>query len=704
MNRATFGNSTIVEVPVAVSEASRLSRVSNHHILIFDRSGSMYSHIKGLVEDLKEFLTTRMGPDDMVSVGWFSTEGGQCDFVLKCCDVSRAESIKKALDKIASTVGMTCFSEILGMVPGVIDTGVSFCDTASLMFFSDGYPVVRNLESEMGKVRKALSEIAPKIGNAVVVGYGQFYNRATLAEMSELLGATFVHASRLTDFYAYLDSGYVVSGGSKKVYVAVPAGAVSAFCLDKSTKSIIRAQLDPVDSSVRVPDTVSKVYAVYATENVPGTKVGAIDVAAAYALSALLIGDESVFPAVEVLSSVGDVRLVDLAANAWTIDDFARAHSAINSAVFDPVKRFTGGKKVGCLPDRDAFCVLDALDVLSNDNDAYLDLNSFEYKRIGAPRKAKDGYPKFVRTDELVPLRNIVFASDRMNVSISVSIGGTIDIGTNDLGLPRNYPCYQWRNFTIVRDGALNVDLAKCSMSLESFDALVAGGLIDEKEVWAEGNLYEINFSNVPMVSLKYISDLSAERVARMRGKELALTARQKVVGYYLSKLEQDAGLEEGEGELTPEQQAYLNSLGVKKGIYSPPTLPGEVTDEYLTRTFEIVVKGWSSLPKVEDVLQKVNDGKKLTGPSVQIAAYLEKYRQVLSNYGSDEDKFAYLLDERDDIRQTLRTLRRELQGLKFSVCLMPGVWFEGISISDPVIEVDGVEYTFKIGSKNVEY
>lgn len=703
----TVGKSLFVEVPAPIADASKLVQVSNHHVLIFDRSGSMYMTIKDLVEDMKLFISERIPQKDTISIAWFSSEGGQHSFVLKNCPAASTDRIVKGLDSLASVLGTTCFSEVLSEVPSVIDDGTMLADTASLLFFTDGYPVVSNVQREMKSVYDAITRIAPKIGNAVIVGYGQYYNKKVLAEMASALGAQLVHASQLTNFYAYLDSGYALLGGAKKVQVHLPDGGEPDLVLtiDKETDGVAEVEYDE-DGNVSVPDTIGSLWAVYTDSCPDGVKLGREQLGVVYAAAALMLANEWADEALELMSGIGDVKVVQMVSNAWTLDDYARAAVWMRQAVFNSNARFAGGKKVGCLPDPDAFCVLDALELLSSDSEAFMHPSKgFEYKRTGVPRKRKEGYPPFIDDGKPVALTSITFNESRMNVSLLASATGTVNVGPNDLGLPEKYPCVKFNNYTFVKDGNLNVEWIWAATSKETWEALYEStGAVDPNYKWEEGVPYMVDFQTMPMINSKYTStEYSAQEVASLRIQELYGMVSQKCISYLLSQMEEE-GFVEVAGDLSLEQQEFLASKGISpKGAYQPPTEKGEVSDHYFAKTFSLKVKGWSSIPKVSDVIERVAEGKKLNIPQATVMTEYDAIEAKLVGKSGPE-RYTALLDMRDDIRSKLRAIRRQLQGIKFAVCLKPGKWFSGMSRQDPVYLYGDFHITFDLGQEKVDY
>ena len=112
------------------------TRNAVNHIWIYDRSGSMYGALKNLTNQLIE-LSKKIPKGDTLTIGWFSSEG-QRNFMLKGFKISDDADyalLEKTIRNNSTTVGMTCFSEIIGDTKQVIDDLSVFSDTFSFHFF-----------------------------------------------------------------------------------------------------------------------------------------------------------------------------------------------------------------------------------------------------------------------------------------------------------------------------------------------------------------------------------------------------------------------------------------------------------------------------------------------------------------------------------------------------------------------------------------
>ena len=80
----------LVEHPLSVAAAPPPAPEPTHHIVIIDCSGSMSGELPRIREQLNEKLVSLLGPDDAISIIWFSGRG-QCDVLREAVQVGPAE-------------------------------------------------------------------------------------------------------------------------------------------------------------------------------------------------------------------------------------------------------------------------------------------------------------------------------------------------------------------------------------------------------------------------------------------------------------------------------------------------------------------------------------------------------------------------------------------------------------------------------------
>ncbi len=692
-----------------------------NHIFIYDRSGSMYGVLDTLIVDLKARLRT-VPNGDTVTVGYFSSPG-EFRFPLKGLKIAGKadfDNIDKVLDANSTTLGSTCFSEILDDTKQVVKDLKPLGNGFALCFLTDGYPTVHPYEKEIKAIKAAIANVSGEIASSLLVGYGNYYNKELLSDMASQLSGALIHSSKLSDFptayQKFMDKSrdsepkmlvellvrpaseggavFSLSGGTVNLY-AVENGAV-AFSPTKNSNENLYVLSD------KKPKNGESVT----LSNVGEETFTKAMYAAAYVLTQCTKTDV----ALDVLSVIGDKAVIDRVNNAFTNAEYGAVEQSILEAIGSENKRFSAGRVKNYLPKPDVFCLLDALDILMNDEEAefYPYHDDFEYHKVGVGTKTKGDFPKFeAKKDTRVPMTGLVWNDTKLNLSIRAKIDGTIELGKDAkyLGLENTFDTYVWRNYALVKDGFLNVQRLPVTLSKASYDRFLAEGVIDaEHNRHYKGRCYTLNLDRIPVINRKIADGKTSAKVLCVNSfQEMELMANIKALNFARNELEplteRSLGL-----NLTDEQEEFLKEKGVTKSGFNPPTEKLDATDFYMAKEFEIKIKGLSSLPKVEEVKTKVASKKVLTVSGQLVANGLVKAVATLVRAGSSKtDKLAKLDLQIKAEKGALATVRGDIQRTKFSVLLAKRWFSEFTSREDNKLTVDGNEFTIGVREVKVD-
>ena len=681
-----------------------------NHIFLYDRSGSMSGVIRRLVEQLITIVKT-VDKSDTVTIGWFSSEGGQRNFIVKGFRITNDADylvLEKMLRQNNSTIGMTCFSEILEDTNTVIGDLKAFSDVFSLHFFTDGYPVVSNYNKEVSAIEKAIDNISGKINTAMLVGYGDYYNKELMSKMAERLGATLSHSSIIDD-YAVGITQFLNLSGSVTPKVAVDVSDIpdiqSIYTVSDYGISLYTAK----DGKVFLPlssDGEGNLFILTTINHEPGDTVG--DLRGAYGAACVLIQKAKADVAMEVMGTIGDKNLIDGIANAFTLEEYGNIESKIKECTVDESKRFLKGKDTNYLPKADAFCVLDIVEVLLKDEKAsffpYRD--EFEYKRVSAPTVAREGYAKFeVNPNYASGIDGLTWNSTRLNLSVRTQVRGTIKLKevdgkkASDFGFSDNFPVFQWKNYTLIGDGLVNVRKIPVVTSDETYKILKENGCVAVQRE-DEYGIYVIDLGAVPVINRGMaVGNDSATELAKLSIDELLLEARIKVWKNFLKTEAENVE----ESTISDEQTAYLEANGVGKGgVYEPPRDAGETTDSYTAKTFEIKIASFSSLPSINAVLKKEESKKNMTVSEQVVFDWIVEYRKLALAIKEDL-RSAYIESMIASDRQFLYAIRSKIQKAKFAVILAKKWFKEFSSYEENTITLGDYKLTFALGDTTVK-
>ncbi len=601
-------------VQPTVIGASAPQRV--HRVVIQDQSGSMGWAVDTVAEDIVAHLP-QMNLGDVLTVGYFSGVGDFRWIVkgFKLAEQRDYDAAAKIIRQNAHSRNTTCFSEILTDVETVINEIAPLTDTVELVFLTDGHPVVPNYNTERTNIFKAIKAVRTKVSSALIVGYGDYYNRPLLVEMAQALGATLQHADDIKEFGKQLGE-IVVKRGRKRTTITLPKGAEAAFSVEDG-----RVVIYAVDNSTVVAPADVPVYYLAKRNGEPvDVKVdkGQDPYQAAYASALLFLQQGDTEEALSVLSDVGDVYLVNKLSSALTNKEINDVENAINDAATNLTKRLMNGQRKGCAPREDAFDLIDLLSLLQADKQAkfYPYHPAFAYKRIGRKTKTMPGYPKFVADPNVgEPISSLVGNQSELNISIGVLIPGTVDlpdesfgVKREDVGLDKVFNAHIYRTYNIIANALPNVTKLPVSMSESTYNVLVSQGAIASTDWsgWEENHVYALDLLAVPACNRargKGASDF--ELLAKRAVESLELGSKLKVLKAKLEELDPDKESARPV-TMTDEQQKFLASVGIKyDGTYSPPTEVEDATDVLNIRTFSVKVAKSSPVSMSDFALMK---------------------------------------------------------------------------------------------------
>lgn len=691
-----------------------------NHIWIYDRSGSMCGLLPNLIEDLI-VRSKKIPQGDTLTLGWFSGEG-QYNFIIKgfkITDDADFEMLEHVLRKNNTTLSTTCFSEILeANNQNLID--LSFFSTKfSVCLFTDGYPVVSHYKKEVDRIFAAIENSAGKVTSALLVGYGDYYNKTLMSQMAEKFGGSLIHASDLSSFSVALDAFVNAAETARRIPIQIDEKITDDAVVFSLAGANVNIYSLTEYNQVLVSSQESKVDVFLLTSAKPNAKVADLDenlTKAAYAAAYLLSQKTKTDVAIDVLGFLGDKRLIDGATNAYTNAEYGRLEKALQDAIIDPQSRFLDGKVENYVPPADAFCLLDLIDALSHDDEAYFypRHNDFKYKRIGAASKVVGEFTEFVADPATrSSFRDVVWNETKINLSLRSLIQGTVDLGSEakKYGLSQIFPTFQYRNYTFVKDGVLNVAKLPASFSEKTFSLLIKTGVVElenpiDRLLWEQDKVYILNLDKIPIVNRKIVENkTSAVDLCKKVLLEQQYKATIKTLKWYKAKFFPEKEVTADTAKTFIEkQQAFLESKGIntKTGAFEPKTETIESTDFYMAKEFEIKVKGLSSLPKVENVLEKLKSGKKLTTSEKLVTAGVN----IVESRGTmmDSEFSAWLDSTLADYQKLLKDVRRSIQEVKFAILLAKKWFVEFSSREENKLTLDDYEFTISLREVKVGY
>jgi hypothetical protein len=473
---------------------------------------------------------------------------------------------------------------------------------------------------------------------------------------------------------------------------------------------------------------------------------------------------EVVYP---ILKALGDVKLIEDMGGLFGKQKYSEFMDAAKVATFDPKQRLVKGYNPKLIPADDAFTVLDLLQLLSTEegNEVLLNHPEFKYQQIGRGRvdasenltadeqaeidklqaemgKTKDAKKigelaqkiatitagkqealKFVETaadaSKGYAISNLTYNEEKPNISILVRKEGAVNITSrvpDNLKdtLPNPFPTFIFRNYAIVKDGLVNVSKLPVRLTRETAKKLEgklpAGALgVLNIENRQDGD-FLIDLGALPIINRKMVKACSAKSLFEMEWALTRARAAQKV--YNSVKKEKFPSKSIGfEIHYGPVAAAWLKEQGFTDySGFGPKQVQAEARDFYMAKELSISIKGFSSIPSLNEFKKQAAKGK-LTASAQLMAPAFKEVEDFLASkvYTSakNQDKlFETWLDGQFKATQAeVRKLISEMAKSKFSI-VVGQTWpteFKSIDENSLTLTIDGVALVCTLNAKEVK-
>lgn len=674
----------LVSFPVSQAYTIPTEPVPTNRILCLDCSGSMSSELPKIRTMLKNKLPTMILPQDTLTIIWFSGKN-QCGALFEGTKLETLQDIQRvntAIDRFLVPIGATGFKSPLELVQDLTKRLSGDC---TLSFLTDGNENV-SPKQEVLEVCMALSD---KLVSVTIVEFSYYADSKMILDMAEKIGGSVVLAENFTNYQESLESGFKTTVLGEKIKIK----KISAeYVIGNLPDGFVIARPDAVGTVTLPANTVSYSYFV---------GVGDIDdiitrdtqyTDAAYAVSALILKGQA-DKALELASVIGDTELYHQVENSFSKQDYARTVEMANA--FGSGKKELFGSKsrqTNLIPDTNAYNVLTLLMDLASEEGNFLDMSheSFAYEAIGDRRETAEigeGELAFKPVfkdksgDIKAEITKLTFNEDRPNISILVRREGTVTLPKNDLGFVDTIESFIWRNFTIVKDGNVNVRFLPVILSKASYDLMSQLKVIDEP--FKIGKTFVIDTKRFPIINRAMATPTTAVNLFEQCFNLYVLKTKQKVLGTKIEKPEFGQKFATLYGD---EGAKFLKELGISEGGFSPKTIVTASLDPYTAKVLEIKMSGLNSIPTIDAVEKAIASGKTLT-PA----------QKVMSDV---MDSLVGVTDYVAELKATVaavRTLRNQIVQVKFGIILGRKWFTDATGIEDNTREME-----FGLGKKIV--
>ena len=737
------------------------------HILIVDVSGSMSYDLPEIRKNLKNKISSLCKPNDDVSIIWFSgaNEAGILKEAVKVNSLKQLNDLNDAIDRFLKPIGMTAFAKPLELASELIDRiSQTVPDNIfSMVFMSDGW----NNSCPYESVKKALNAIAPKLASSTVVEYGHYADSQRLTEMSAILGGEKISCSDLLDYDIVISNGFNKNiKGGKKISVEITDKYLYDFAFSVTDNSILLYSIE--NNKIMVGSDVKEIHffspkavgenhgylcsvddgSIHYDITKDSTKTALY--AGIYVLADKLMNDD----AEKVFYALGDNFYYKMLTNAFGKQKLNSFKTAIKECVGDVSKRFPEGKDKIQPVDDNAYCLMNLINDLGNIEGClfYPNHQDFVYNKIGRKKvqvgstltdadkqklaEAKNVADaakvlqefedkkldlKFTATDpdKGYYLTDLVWNESRANLSVRICINGDVTLPKNKFGID-NVLSYKYNTFTLIKDGIVNVENLPVSWSNELENRLRFNNVnfVIKHNDNDTLRYIIIDLSSLPIINRGMVKSISANELAKQEWELVKIQGSKKVIDYY-RKLYFPKTSKSFVELLGQECADWLKEIGITDyNGFNPKVTDAESTDFYMSVNLDTKIKGLSSLPKVEDVIAKIKDGKPLKlnemvmADSIKymillIESNLTKMAKIADVELANEIIKTYVIKKSDELNKQRRSILQNISQIKFSLILSKK-WFKEFKSFDEnklnlKLDNEELEFTFDLSEKEVK-
>lgn len=565
--------------PVAVKKPS-------HHLILLDRSGSMYYDLESLKTTIEKLLTLAEFNDDTqrISLLSYSSSG---DVKLHFAKVTVGDVMAvsspylKELRSIRVT-GMTCISQSLIMAESLIDDSEVTC----ISLHTDGYANDRSPSQESRDIQTAVDKLKKHKGLFVnTIAYNNYCDFNLMASIANQLSGKCVQAKGIKEVYNALRDTQALLNGGVAPELWVPTNGTNYIIFFSHTAGKVIGTSDPVGMTINgLKDTDDKTVFRFTEigqdrfDGAASPEVGeGSAIPLAYARAMIAEGNINAAKYALVTSRAEELLLKHYRALVPT--EIAAMAADVESTLIDPgvsimvsVDYGIGGGKA---------TVLQVLDVLVQYvGSIRVDISELtkQYKRRGLKRIAgvrkEDGTlegPKYSLLSGDSKTKAVAsFDINRNTATVNMLVidpASLTDCATGlavlevaGIGLSN---LVDYRNYTIVGDGSVCTKI----LPLRIADKRCVKALVDLMVVPADADpagRYDIDLGSLPVVDFDKSFSIDADELEHLAG----LTVVSKILS---------AIAKETSEAYTPEQVAALKEHYLSPALY----FSGPTTNDY---------------------------------------------------------------------------------------------------------------------------
>jgi hypothetical protein len=581
----------LVDTVTPSNESTTISADLAHHIMIVDRSGSMYYDI----EDLKDMLIKVLTLDEYnnsdlkVSLLSYSSVGdltAHFERVAVKDIMSRESTYIDEIRRIRVT-GLTCISQSLEYAKSLIKDG----DLTAITLHSDGYANHPSSYSENDNLDRACADLSGQ-GNVFIntIAYSDWSDFKLLSRVANSMSGSCVKANNVKEVYDSINetTQTLIHGASPAVSVEIEGADYQVFAsesarrINGSNESLTISGVTPEDDKIvyQYTEVTKEEYenSSYTECNTPGTG------SAVYAFARAQLAEGRLSTAKFAVAGVRDATVLEAHSKALTNDQIADFATALEDAALNQANASSHKASSSFGLAASGPTVLDALTAL--DDNKYGILLDFKaltsvyvkrsLKRVPGTRdengKLVEPWLKVKNTDDGEFVKVNAFEFNRSTATVNMRIERSAQLVKADDGSVISQVAGQmvdqlktFNNYTVVGDGEITVPSISLKITKKSaFDNL--SKYFTDGDSYSEGAVYTIDLSGMPLINFD-------GNFSSLKGVFEKL-AGLKVVSSVLSAL-----TKESSDTLTPEQIEELGKHYLSKSLNINFPTTNEYTD-----------------------------------------------------------------------------------------------------------------------------
>jgi Mg-chelatase subunit ChlD len=573
-----------VERDDLTGQAPKPVKTPTHHVIVIDRSGSMYGSMDGLKTMVEKLLTLQEFNDPLlrVSLVSYSSQGDvKLHFArVTVDDVMKANSPYLGEIRSLRATALTCISQGLVMASTLVEKS----DTTCITLHTDGFANDASPAAE-GRAIQAAVDSLKAYPNVFVntVGYHDWCDYGLLSKISNQLSGSCVQAKNLSQVYTALHDTTKLLTGQMSPALEVGTGKADyTVFVSKSGRKILGSTDNMVVRGLAATDDRAALRFYEITEAEYGKLPDMDDTVAALAYARTQVAEGNLNAAKYSLVASRATDLLTAHSRALVSSDVAAFSGAVEEVVFGaaPTNLSSGYGLSSTGPSM--LAVLAVLAKYTTSLMVNLKAVTSGYKRRGLKRvpgvRLDDGAlqkptveSRYREESEWVAVNG--FELNRNTATVNMLVSQPIDIYPTDDKTASKIASVAgvnldslkaFNNYTLVGDGVVNLN----ALTLRTTDKrchreLKELGLVTGE--YAPNEAFTLDFSKLPLVDY----DTNFGAIAPNEVMDLAgLTVLSKIL----------SGMVKGESvSLTSEQVAELKTHYLSPSLYfSPPT-----TNEY---------------------------------------------------------------------------------------------------------------------------